>query len=126
MVVGVEALVAGASILLLPAVLDRRRDDSVKVPRVDSADEEDGDVVLDGLELSVVDAGFPDEELGSLVEEGPDRLESQFGFPGKHLRHLAHLVDDAVLQGLDAPLVAPLALIGQDRPARENVSTMAV
>ena len=114
-----EALVGGAS-LPLPAVLDRRRDNSVKVSWMDPADEEDRDVVLDSLELSVVDAGLLDEELGSFVENGPDRLEPHVGFSGKLLGQLAHLMDDAVLQGLDAPLVAPLTLVRQDRPARER------
>ena len=115
----VETLVGGAS-LPLPAVLDRRSDNPGKVFWVDFADEEDRDVVLDSLELSVVDAGFLDEELGFFIEHGPNGLESHVGFSGKLLGQLAHLVDDAVLHGLDALLVAPLALVRQDRPARER------
>ncbi len=113
--------VVGA-LLLPPAVLDRWGDNPLKVLRDDSADEQDGDVVLDGLEFGVVNAGLLDEELGPFVENGSHRPEPQVRLPGKPLGLLVDLVDDAVLRGLDALLEARLALVRQDRPCTNKVS----
>lgn len=68
--------------------------------------------MLDSDNLGVVDTGLPREPFALDVDSHPDRGEPEFWLSVEAFRLYALFRDDAVLLGLDAPLLACLAAVG--------------
>lgn len=92
----------------------------------DPPDEEDLDVVLDRDQLRVVDPGFGRQLLVGRVDIQRDRVVSQLRLVLQEPRLFpiprGILIDDAVLGGSDAFLLARLSLVCRDRSCGRSVS----
>lgn len=101
-------------------MIDGRNDNFVEVVVVDAADKEDFEVVFDGGDLGVVDAGLPVQLLGLLMQVDADRGEPQLRLTVNHPGPLPGLVHNSMLQRFDTFLGACLMFVRQDGPGRSR------
>lgn len=78
-------------------------------------------VVLNALELGIVDAEFFDEAFRFITEDGSHGVKSKTGLSSEPPGFLPGLVDYSVVEGFDAPFIAPLTLVCKKRPIRKGM-----
>lgn len=101
-------------LLLTPADIDSRTNNIRKVARVDTSNEKDSIVVLNGYEFRVVDPGFLVKLLCPLGQLNSSRLETKFGLSMKPERAVPNLVNDSVFLCLHSPFGTGSMTIRQD------------
>lgn len=116
---GSDLVIGGMPFLLFPTSIDRRTDNIMEIRRVNSTDEEDWEVMLDGGEFCIINAGLFDKSFRSFVEINAHRIKPQLGLSIQPLGPLPGLVNNPMFQGFHAPLSAGLVLICQDGPVKQ-------